>query len=350
MSLHQKRKLVSSIEGCRPSLHNGQLLVSTGNSSIDHIIGGGMPLGTILLIEEDKYNSYAKVLCRYFLAEGVYRKHSVFLATKEDNADDFVRKLPQAIEEVPEKRTELRNVEEEMRIAWRYNDLPKVSLEQGSKRDYHFDLSRNVPQGDIEACDITSIGSDENFGQLQKALKEKLSDKCFKLSEESEKKLLRICLNSLGSPLWWTKEDFEGKLVRFLVILRSLMRNSTAVCMISIPTHLFHCLEPKLLARLRNLVDYAIEIESFSGAEAETNAMYREYHGLVHIHRITAVNTLAPFRPETFDLAFKQRRKKFVVEKLHLPPDIAELSDTLVPRPGLSCSSAAAPGTRSLDF
>ncbi|XP_059622301.1 elongator complex protein 4 [Phlebotomus argentipes] len=341
MSFQLKRKLLASIEGCRPSLHNGQLMVSTGNFSLDHIIGGGLPLGSILLIEEDKYNSYAKVLCRYFLAEGVYRRHPLFLATKEEPAHDFVRKLPQAVEEEIQKVIDKRPAEEEMRIAWRYNDLPRVSLEQGSRRDYHFDLSKSVTPEAVKACSVTCWGDEGCFAELEKSIGEKLS--------EQHEKCLRICLKSLGSPLWWTRDDFPGKLVRFLTLLKSRMRSSTSVCMISMPTHLFACLDKSLLARVRDLVDFCVEIESFSGADAETNVMYREYHGLVHIHKLSALNTLAPFRPETYDLAFKQRRKRFVVEKLHLPPDISELSDTLIPRPSFACTSGAS-GARGLDF
>uniref|UniRef100_A0A1L8DWV6 Elongator complex protein 4 n=1 Tax=Nyssomyia neivai TaxID=330878 RepID=A0A1L8DWV6_9DIPT len=350
MSLQQRRKLVSSIEGCRPSIHNGQLMVSTGNSSLDHIIGGGLPLGTILLVEEDKYNSYAKVLARYFLAEGIFRKHSILLASEEDNPKDFLRKLPQVIEDVIEKKPQMGAAEDEMRIAWRYNDMPKVSMEQGSKRDYNFDLSRTMPPEAIEAADVTTVACEGAFEALEVRIAEKLDEDCFKLTGDGKKKHLRVCLNSLGSPLWWCSEGFEGKFIKFLTLLRSLLRDTTAVAMITVPTHLFRCLNGNLLVRMRNLVDYAVEIESFSGAEAETNAMYREYHGLIHIHRITAVDTLAHYRPETFDLAYKLRRKKFVVEKLHLPPDIAELSDTLVPRPGISCGSSVVPGARALDF
>ncbi|GAB0090174.1 Putative elongator complex protein 4 [Sergentomyia squamirostris] len=350
MSLFHKRKLVSSIEGCRPSLHNGQLQVSTGNTSLDHILGGGLPLGSILLIEEDKYTSYAKVLSRYFLSEGVYRNHSIFLATKEDSPEDFIRKLPGAVEESVEKSSV--KCDEEMRIAWRYNDLPKVSLEQGSKKDYHFDLSKVISEEDTKSCDITTWNMDGDFSSLQDALTEKMAQKCFKLTddENEQKKLLRICINSLGSPLWWCPDNFHEKLLTFLTLLKSITRNSCAVCLLTIPSHLFHCLKADLLVRVRNLVDYVVEIESFSGAE--TNVMYKEYHGLLHIHRIAAFGTLAPSRPETFDLAFKLRRKKFVVEKLHLPPDIAELSDTLVHRPSLACASGAGGGgTHSLlDF
>lgn len=53
-------------------------------------------------------------------------------------------------------------------------------------------------------------------------------------------------VHSLGSPLWdecgglaSNQEDLDYSLPRFLLALRVLMRSAFAVCMITIPTHLF---------------------------------------------------------------------------------------------------------------
>ena len=72
------------------------------------------------------------------------------------------------------------------------------------------------------------------------------------------------------------------------------------------------------MPKIRNLVDYAIELESFAGSERETNPAFKEYNGLLHFRKMSAINSLALFQHS--DLAFKLRRKKFVIEKFHLPP------------------------------
>lgn len=53
-------------------------------------------------------------------------------------------------------------------------------------------------------------------------------------------------IHSLGSPLWdecgglaSNQEDMDYSLPRFLLALRVLMRSAFAVCMITMPTHLF---------------------------------------------------------------------------------------------------------------
>lgn len=106
-----------------------------------------------------------------------------------------------------------------------------------------------------------------------------------------------------------------------------------------------------LVHRIRNLVDYSVELESFAGSDRETNPIFKEYHGLLYIRRLTALNTLAASAPETHDLAFKLRRKQFVIEKLHLPPELQDPADESKANeivPTLSCGSAG--GRSSIDF
>ena len=54
---------------------------------------------------------------------------------------------------------------------------------------------------------------------------------------------------------------------------------------------------------------------------------FPDYHGLFQIVKLPRLNSLTRFAPSTFDLAFKLRRKRFTVEKLHLPPDLAETAE-----------------------
>lgn len=175
---------------------------------------------------------------------------------------------------------------------------------------------------------------------LLNCLQKLLRDECFELDTKKKKNLCRVCLTSLGSPLWYD-DNFATDLLKFLTVLRASVRSCTAVCFITMPMHLiakyvsrkqrkFHFIiiysiylllqDTSLVPKIRQLVDYSIELESFAGSERETHPAFKEYSGLLHLHKMTALNTLAVHMPETTDLAFKLRRKKFVIEKMHLPP------------------------------
>lgn len=105
-----------------------------------------------------------------------------------------------------------------------------------------------------------------------------------------------------------------------------------------------------LIHRIRSLVDFAIELESFAGSDKETNLIYKEYHGLFYVRKIMALNTLAAYAPETHDLAFKLRRKKFVIEKLHLPPELHEPKSTKNLSENVKSISCASTSNHKLDF
>lgn len=62
--------------GTRVGLHS-QTLISTGIADLDRILGGGLPLGTILVLLEDAYSPHGSTLLRYFAAEGVVCGHRV---------------------------------------------------------------------------------------------------------------------------------------------------------------------------------------------------------------------------------------------------------------------------------
>lgn len=55
--------------GTRPGLH-GQTLLSSGHPDLDRLLGGGLPLGSLLLLLEDGWSQHHATLLRYFLAEG----------------------------------------------------------------------------------------------------------------------------------------------------------------------------------------------------------------------------------------------------------------------------------------
>lgn len=126
--------------GSRLSAYNGQLLVSTGVPSLDDILGGGLPVGTVLLIKEDRATSYAALLLKYFLAQGIASGHHCALASKDEDPDTFLRSLMGLASDASENDNDddeqiTKNAaargSDRMKIAWRYSHLKK--FESGVK-------------------------------------------------------------------------------------------------------------------------------------------------------------------------------------------------------------------------
>lgn len=79
------------------------------------------------------------------------------------------------------------------------------------------------------------------------------------------------------------------------------------------------------MQQIEHLSDIAIRLESFAGSQKETNPLFKDYHGLLHLQKMLTLNTIAPHNPDSRDLAFKLRRKKFVIEVNSYINNIIEL-------------------------
>ncbi|XP_045461469.1 putative elongator complex protein 4 [Harmonia axyridis] len=331
------------IQGTKYVSQSSQMLVSSGMPALDEILGGGLPVGTVALIEEDLYGAYAKVMLKYFVAEGVVSNHSIFLASQDESPHEVIRELP-AVIQFDQEHTETfckpKPSETKMKIAFRYENLPTQEDEDKHIELGHFyDLTKRMSLTDIENTDIhywngyrvencVSAFSNPAYHDLLRQIKTKIKeDKYFLKDNPPKKSILRIALHSLGSPLWLPSKnslhslDYSRDLDMFIFCLRALVRSALAVAVITIPSHLYreHALE-----RCIHSSDISMRLQSFAGTELETNKVLSEYHGFFQLTKLAPINSFASKHPGSLEYVFKLRRKKFVVEKLHLPPDLED--------------------------
>jgi elongator complex protein 4 len=150
----------------------------------------------------------------------------------------------------------------------------------------------------------------------------------------------------------------DVSLLRFLYCLRTLLRSAYSACVITIPTHLYE--NHAYISRVRNLCDVVVRLESFANTPLSRDDTYKEYHGLFHVVKAPRLNTLAHHHADTDDLVFKLRRKRFTIEKLHLPPclqenagsDAAKKSSeiSIADEPAMSMGCGTAINKSKLDF
>ncbi|XP_008942559.1 PREDICTED: elongator complex protein 4, partial [Merops nubicus] len=184
--------------------------------------------------------------------------------------------------------------------------------------------------GQLEARELAACKSSTEWNKHPASLQPANNLLLDRSGCKKQKNILRIGIQSLGSMLWGddicssdTPEDIHS-LTKFLYVLRGLLRKSLSACIVTVPAHLIQ--NKAIMERVTNLSDMVVGLESFIGSERETNPLYKDYQGLVHVHQIPRLNSLICDVSDTKDLAFRLKRKLFTIERLHLPPD---LSDTV---------------------
>ncbi|KAG9475760.1 hypothetical protein GDO78_003921 [Eleutherodactylus coqui] len=343
----------------------------------------------LISAEEDDYGTYSNLLLKYFLAEGVISGHEVFIASASNIPHSIFKDLPAPLTDEIAKQDDTSKLmespgsaEDTMKIAWRYQNLPKLeSVSLPSARfGHYYDISKTMSPDMLQSAkthsfylpNIIPLGgtydsSSEmpcDYLQLLQSIQSVIHQQGFDGSnpqQKGQKNILRIGIQSLASVLWG--DDICARerphnlhsLTRFLYALRGLLRSSLSVCVITMPTHLIK--NKAIIARVRNLSDTVVGLESFIGSERESNPLYKDYHGLFLVHKIPRLNSLISDASDTKDLAFKLKRKMFSIERLHLPPDLSDTvsrsskQDLAGSTKLLSsgCGSAAA-GKKHLDF
>lgn len=303
-------------KGCLSS--KSQEYTSSGISSLDAILNGGFPLGAVVLIEEDELRAYSELFVNYFLAEGVANNDHIFLASKDSNPQDIVKELPPAIN----KREEIQeNTLEELKIAWRYQENKPIQSSPGGVRNtfsHDFDFSSKLTENAFKSTSLTFWPENfacTNFHSLFNKIFEDISTKGLWFGHEKkniDKKILRICIPSLGSPFWF---DEDVPIYQMLLKLRTAVHNSSSVALVTIPTGL---LDPKVVFRCEQISDIVLSLNSLAN---NTNKQYSEYSGLLKFLKISPINSLSIHVPDDSDWAFKVKKKKLIIEKLHLPPE-----------------------------
>jgi elongator complex protein 4 len=362
-------------KGTRLSVVNGQLIVSTGLPDLDEIYGGGVPVGTLFLIEEDVYSEYAATLMKYFLAEGVACGHHIALASADESPEDIIKSLPyisslppqapktsetneNAAQSQPPPSTDLEDIEQtgqsdKVRIAWQYQKYFKDEQSQLMKAagginksklwSHSFDLSRTMRESDLEK--VTTYPIDlRTASQKSNNNKTKLSEtaaKCQELYMElnrivnkfnteqqnaAESNVLRIAIQSFASNNWGlTNGEGDKSIIMLLHALKGLIRQTNGICIMTVPTHFY---SSSFRTKIEHIFDNVVSFEPFTDSSKEVGDAFKDFSGLFYLKKTPSrVNSLICSLPDQLAYTFKLKRKKLYIERIHLPPEISRTAN-----------------------
>ena len=177
-------------------------MVSLGVSSLDDVLGGGLPLGSVCLLEEDAGSSYAELLLRFWLAQGLCcPTHRVLLASAR--AAELASSLmapdesTQRAVATAESDDEASLAPTDMKIAFRYAGLAKVDkpaprtvVEEAYCST--FDLTRTLKPAEAQLARLHTVGD---------------HDEAFFAALDAELASLLSCVRLAGGVLSWQRAD-----------------------------------------------------------------------------------------------------------------------------------------------
>ncbi|KAG8894937.1 hypothetical protein FRC00_008283 [Tulasnella sp. 408] len=160
--------------GTRLNVASSVLEISTGVPSLDDVLGGGQPLGSILtLLTPDRHSNWSELLQRYWIAQGLASGQQVCVVGEPSRSAKLVEgcmwlspaEYGDSVKGAASEDEREPGADEEVKIAWRYEGMKKfqttVRAATSGRDDYNhtFELTQKIPSGVID----TALQS----GQLQ---------------------------------------------------------------------------------------------------------------------------------------------------------------------------------------
>lgn len=341
--------------GTKPFL-NGQTLLSSGLAQLDAILGGGLLLGTLVLLETPRSDTGAASVAlvddvhRYFAGEGVVSGQCVMLIA-QDAAGFAQHQLPLELSlaqkqvkqqlaslEVANKQQQQQQKSNEaqadqddakLTIAWQYSKyLSTDGPQQQQQRFCHsFDLSRPIHRELLEANPPVLVDTLSLDAPSPQAAYDQLLQKIeAEIKEKTGQAVLRISMRELGSPMFGVADSAHmAALFAFVRKLRALVSSQSVVCVLSGP---LFALPVEFGNELRHHCDYVLEFKSFMGENDMLPAELSEFHGLMDIRKLARVHSLANHSVDAMKYGVKRERRKLKIEKFHLPPEGSRSSNS----------------------
>ncbi|BES96819.1 Elongator complex protein [Nesidiocoris tenuis] len=296
-------------------------LLPSGIPSLDSTLGGGYPLGSIVLLLEDELGVYSDMFFKAYLSQGITNGDTIFVGSPHCCNSSFLSTLPGLDVQSGNLKDDAKNYEP-MTIAWRYSSSTS-SIRDTNK---HLALSNNFSfakristdtliQENVVKFDPADRKTDEleTLDCLLEEISSLSSKQAMNNAKSGQKVHLRIGLHGLGSVLWRTE---EVRITQFLVKLRWLTAQFPASVLVTVPPDV---LSLKTVSRCRQICDVVFSLLAIDPA---ANPLYSEYNGLLKLWKISPINCLAPIVEVSDDWAFKLLKKRLLVERLTLPPEM----------------------------
>ncbi|CAI0415953.1 unnamed protein product [Linum tenue] len=339
---------------------NGTFLVSSGIPDLDKTLGGGIPLGSLVMVMEDSEAPHHMLLLRNFMSQGLVHKQPLLYASPSKDPRGFLGTLPSPSSPKDDKsRSHDAEQEKGLRIAWQYKkyfgeNQSNLDGQRGmilfrfivlyNKQEFsnEFDLRRPLDRHFYTGQHVDCISTKDlpNIAALQERCTSFLSQfsryicTFFAIDFVCFTNLLivtfrndatvactgRIAIQSLCAPQC-ESSNMEWEMLSFIRSLKSTVRSANAVAIITFPSSL---VSATFCKRWQHLADCLVSVKAIPDEDKELAKLltgYQDIVGFLNIHRVPRINTQVPAVLEATTLSIKlQKRRYLVLECLNQAP------------------------------
>ncbi|XP_052196754.1 elongator complex protein 4 [Diospyros lotus] len=333
---------------------NGAIFISSGIPDLDKILGGGLALGSLVMVMEDPEAPHHMLLLRTFMSQGLVHNQPLLYAGPSREPRAFLGTLPTPVLSKDDKSRD-RDTEQDkgLRIAWQYKKYfgehqQNFEGQKDGKPEFccDFDLRKPLERHFLSSnhIDCVSLQGSLNLATLKDHCSAFLAQ--FTRNGGNMTSAGRIAIQSFYAPQCGYS-NMEWEMLSFIRSLKSMVRSSNAVAVITFPSSL---VSPTFLKRWQHLADTLLSVRAIPDEDKELANLltgYQDMVGLLNVHKVARFNTQVPFILEatTFSMKLKKRRS-LVLECLNQAP-IDGSSGTSY---GTSSSCSGSSTTGKLDF
>ena len=118
--------------------------------------------------------------------------------------------------------------------------------------------------------------------------------------------------------------------MQFLYALKSLARNKLCVVALTQTSNIENLLDvPNLQNNVRDMVDFVFQFNPLKKDINENNPKKKLHHGIFSIIKTPSLRCFkSPSLQNHGKYLFKSTKNKFVLERMHLPPELGFAADT----------------------
>lgn len=342
-------------EAVKPSTVHGEPTVSSGCSDLNKsLVHGGIPLGTLVFLEEQGSTDYATSILKYFVAQGVIHSRSTTAPTHTivvgtDNS--WTRELPGEYKGSKKDVKKQNIIENELKIsvqnvinnpssnqrgslkiAWRYGlnqgTSPKdVTVPNNKYPNYSttFDITtRLLPSPTAQEITFVPFSNTESTTRLYKQIESIVKSQT---NNGTNEKVVRITMPNLLNPITYPKHYFSpGEILPFLHLLKNLSRkfSKNVVIVSSVNTEesqgnaLVKLIEAQVFDFVFQLVPFPHDLVKLLKVSYK-NQPNKIQQGFFNILKIYGLSDRGAMTIKMNEYAFRNGRRMFEISEWSIP-------------------------------